>query len=773
MNEGYEFIYFDDSGEMQSICLSNIKKKCIILGRDSSQVDIVINKSCISRIHGYFYITTEGIKYEDAESTNGTYIVEGASKRYLYSSKEKRGNSSRSERVKLSESCLIKICNRDECFIAFVRKITQANGWKKVAVGNKKLTIGRGASNDIILSYPTVSKHHAYIEQQGGKCYLIDSGSKNGTRLNGKFISQRMMLHSYDVIQILDVQLFYIRGIIYYCTKVQGVHLIAENIYKTVNKNKVLLNHIDLEIKSNDFVAIIGGSGAGKTTLMNAISGFDKECTGKIMFNGHDMRKEFEQLKDLIGYVPQQEIIYENLTLHNMLCYTAKMKMPKDTDKQEVEKRIEEVLEMVELTEHADTYIRKLSGGQKKRASIAVELLADPKLFFLDEPTSGLDPGTEKNLMMMLNRLSKTRDKTTILVTHTTQNLHLCDKVIFMGPGGYLCFYGTVEQAKMFFQTNDLVNIYNIIAQDPAMWAQQFKNCCEENAFLNRHFEQENIDLKKSKVSGVRQVGVLTLRYAELVWNDRTRLLILLMQPVIIALLLKIVADDNIYKIYETTQSMMFSLSCSAIWIGLFNSIQEICKERSIVKREYMASLKLPSYILSKFLVQFLLVAVQAMLLLGVFAVAIGEYPEGIIFKNFYFEMYITVLLTILAAMSIGMVISALVKSGDKAMTLAPFVLIIQLLFSGILFKLEGIGKIVAYATISKWSVAAFGSIVNLNELELRMQNMVPTLEHEFEEIYEHTTGHLVQNWGILLGMTVLFLILAGIALINIKNDSR
>lgn len=759
----YEFTFFDKDGQIHNICLNDIGKSTVTLGRAMPGADIVIGSTQISRLHGRLILTSDGVKYQDTHSTNGTTVIEGMTRQYLK-------NTDR--QVTLSDNAILQIQNEKEKFVAFVRRIRPSSGWKKIAVGNKKLTIGRDASNDIVVPYPTVSKFHAYVVHKNEKYYLVDNKSKNGTRVNGQIIGEHSVLKNGDIIQILDVQMVFINGILYYCTKVQGVHLTARDIYKVVNKNKVLLNHVNLDIQSNDFVAIIGGSGAGKTTLMNAISGFDKECTGQILFNGHSIKKEFELLKDMIGYVPQQEIIYENLTLYHMLRYTARMKMPKDTDASEVEKRINEVLEMVELTEHKDTFIRKLSGGQKKRASIAVELLADPKLFFLDEPTSGLDPGTEENLMMMLNRLSKTRDKTTILVTHTTQNLHLCDKVIFMGPGGYLCFYGTVDQAKMFFQTESLVSIYNIIAEDPAFWAQQYQNCCEADD-EKELLKENNETLKKRDVSLFKQLGVLTSRYAELIWNDKIRLLILLLQPVIIAFLLKLVSDENIYKIYETTQSMMFSLSCSAIWIGLFNSIQEICKERSIVKREYMASMKLPLYILSKFAVQFVLAAVQALLLFGVFALLINDYPGGILFNNFFFEMYITVFLTILSAMSIGLVISALVKSGDKAMTLAPFVLIIQLLFSGILFKLEGAGEFVSYVTISKWSVAALGSIVNLNDLELKMQSAMPTLEHEFEEIYKHTQGHLFQNWGILLGMTVIFLVLSGVALINIKNDSR
>ena len=444
MTGKYELTFFDEEGQIHSICLNDIGKRTVTFGRSAAGADIVMCRDCVSRIHGKLFLTNDGVRYQDVHSTNGTVIVEGKMQQMLYQT---------DRQILLHDNAILKIRNRNEEFVVFVRQMRSSNGWKKIAVGNKRLTIGRAGLNDIILPYPSVSKAHAYIEHKGNNYYLTDNKSKNGTSINGNLIRQRAVLHDGDVIQILDIQLIFVKGILYYRTKVQGVHLIAKDICKVVNKDKVLLNHVNLDIQSNEFVAIIGGSGAGKTTLMNAISGFDKECTGQIFFNGHSIKKEFELLKDMIGYVPQQEIIYENLTLYHMLRYTAKMKMPKDTDAQEVDKRINEVLEMVELIEHKDTFIRKLSGGQKKRASIAVELLADPKLFFLDEPTSGLDPGTEENLMMLLNRLSKTRDKTTILVTHTTQNLHLCDKVIFMGPGGYLCFYGTVSQAKMFFQT--------------------------------------------------------------------------------------------------------------------------------------------------------------------------------------------------------------------------------------------------------------------------------------------------------------------------------
>lgn len=428
---------------------------------------------------------------------------------------------------------------------------------------------------------------------------------------------------------------------------------------------------------------------------------------------------------------------------------------------------------MVDLVEHQKTYIRKLSGGQKKRASIAVELLADPKLFFLDEPTSGLDPGTEKNLMISLKKLARQQNKTIIMVTHTTANLHLCDKIIFMGPGGRLCFCGNVEEAKAFYQTDDLVNIYNMIAEDPEACERKYRNARQREKNSGTAGEKKPIPVKRSKNARFQQFLVLAQRYGELMFHDTQRLLVLLLQPCLIAALLYVVADKEIFKIYESTKSMLFALSCSGIWIGLFNSIQEICKERTIVKREYMANLRLPGYVMSKFVFQFALGGIQAAALTMIFLGLIGKKRAGIFFNNFTMEMFLTVWLTVLAAIALGFVLSAMVRSGDKAMAAAPFVLIIQLLFSGILFQLKGAGKLISYFTVSRWSVEALGSIAKLNRLDLKLQKDYPMLEHEAEAFFKAAKGHVVQCWGILLLMTVVCLVVSMISLRRIAKDRR
>jgi hypothetical protein len=341
-----------------------------------------------------------------------------------------------------------------------------------------------------------------------------------------------------------------------------------------------------------------------------------------------------------------------------------------------------------------------------------------------------------------------------------------------MGQGGRLCFCGTAQEARMFFGMDSLVDIYNEIAARSPMWEEQYKNCVPAEPM--QELAQESVaEERKKGISGMMQMGILMRRYAELIKNDVQRLGMLLLQPIAIALLLAIVADENVFEIYESTKSILFALSCAGMWIGLFNSIQEICKERVILKREFMSNLKLWAYILSKYVVQAVLSVVQALLISIVFALTVGLPEEGLLFPSAFLDIFLTLWLTIMASMALGLVISAMVKTGDKAMTCAPFVLIIQLLFSGILFELKGAGEIIAYVTVSKWSVESLGSIANLNELETKLQQEMPNAEHEFQEIFEFTTEHLLCNWTILVGMAVLCGILATVLLRRVSEDGR
>lgn len=759
----------DTKSQMTEINLGDFGKEQIKIGRSNELCEIVISDNIVSKIHGTFLIRSEHLLYKDCDSSNGTFIGEG-DQRYLLN--EKSGY------IEIYDKSVMRIGNvnePDKMVLILYRITSEDENWKQYSLNNITASIGRNKDNQIVLKHPGVSARHCFIKKQGMNYVLHDQKSTNGVMVNGRTVLSPIILQDKDLIQILDLQLIFSNQCIYYMDVAEGISLRIQNINKCVGsrRKKQILTNVSCEIKANEFVAIIGGSGAGKTTLMNAISGFDSKFTGNIFCNGINLIEQFQNLKNIIGFVPQQDIIYENLTLRRMLYYTAKMKMPKDTLQAEISQRIDEVLSMVELKEHQHTYIRKLSGGQKKRASIAVELLADPKLFFLDEPTSGLDPGTEKNLMLTLRSLAKGQNKTIVMVTHTTANLHLCDKIIFMGAGGRLCFCGNVNEAKSFYQTDDLVNIYNRIAQNPSLWEKRYSIYRNNNGIYKEKSNSVQNPVGKKKESALRQYLILTLRYGELIINDRPRLCVLLLQPLLIAVLLHLVADKKIFEVYESTKSMMFALSCSGIWIGLFNSIQEICKERVIVKREYMANLRLPGYILSKVTLQALLGLIQSCILTFVFLNLTGKDKKGIFLINFRNEILLTVWLTVLASIAMGLVISSLVRTGDKAMAVAPFVLIVQLLFSGILFTLKGAGKGISYCTVSRWSVEALGSIVKLNKLELKLQADYPMLEHKAEAFFKATGGHVLHSWSILICMTVLFIGISVISLRNIANDSR
>ena len=765
-------IMINSQGEMRQINLASFRKDYVTIGRGSRENDIVIPDSIVSSVHGYLVNRNGRFYYKDLNSKNGSYAGALGHELFLHQN---------SSFVELSEGSVVKIGNKKKPDKMVLLWFTYMNPGETIGtcrISKPSTTIGRSAASDIVLSQPSVSRTHCIIHAEAGRVTLQDNNSLNGVFVNGQKIKGTVSLQSKDIIQILGNQMIFGGSFIYYKKKSQGIAIKGIALDKWVGKNdsrKQILRNANIDIQGNEFVAIIGGSGAGKSTLMGILNGSDMKFEGDVYYNSLSLKENFNHLKRLVGYVPQEDIIYENLKLRRMLYYTAILRMPNDTTKQEIEERIDYVLNTLDLKEHQDTYIRKLSGGQKKRASIAVELLADPKLFFLDEPTSGLDPGMEKSLMETLRTLSKKQDRTIVMVTHTTQNLDLCDKVIFMGPGGRVGVVGSVDGAKEFFQTDDLTSIYNLIHDAPEMWSGKFAAAEQsQNSDVRRELSPERKKMQSAKkTSSGLQFLTVVRRYLELMCNDRKRLAVLLLQPVLIGVLLSIVADDDIFDIYESTKSMMFVLSCSAIWLGVFDSIQEICKERNILRREYMAGLKMGVYILSKLSVQCLLGAVQSICLVSTFLLIVKGNEEGILFDSFYLEILVTVWLTVLASIAMGFIISAIVRTGDKAMAAAPFVLIVQLLFSGILFELKGVAEYISYITVSRWSVEALGSIVHLNDLELRMQADIPTLEHEAESLFDATKAHLMQDWGILAIMTAVFMVISLLLVRNVSRDER
>lgn len=722
-----------DRNGIKEYDLSQFEDGAYTFGRNENN-SIPLNSSIVSGNHGEIYIQGGQFFVKDNASSNGSYIAYGTQFVQMTPNQYYGGNG---------KDMIIRLGTNqsmdgiDPVLLLYTAR--QANGrWKTFELKAGDTSIGRAENCDIRLKNVAVSRYHAGIRNANGQYYVFDNGSTNGVFVNGSRIQKSYHLSNKDIFTVLNTTFIYDGNVVYYKVNPEGIALEIHDLNKDVpakGGKKTILDKVSLSIEPNEFVAIIGGSGAGKTTLMTAMSGFDSKVTGRVYCNGTNLRENFQTLKNIIGFVPQQDIIYENITLKKMLYYTAKMKMPEDTSTAEIDARIEEVLGMVELSEHKDTYIRRLSGGQKKRASIAVELLANPGLFFLDEPTSGLDPGTEEHLMRTLSKLSKEQEKTIIMVTHTINNLDLCDKVIIMGYGGRLCYCGSPAGIKDFFQTDDLVKVYDIITADPKGWESRFKMSGINQ--VSEHAAESNGEaIKPRKVNGFTQLGILVRRYTTLIMNDMQRLALIFGQPLIIGLLLTLVAGPDIYQKFTETQSILFTLMSGGIWMGLLNTIQEVNKERVILKREYMGNLKLPVYMLSKYIVQGVISLVQAVILVVTFVLVKGTPScKGVIISNATIEIIVLIFLTIYASAGMGLLLSSITKSADRAMSIAPFVLIIQLIFSGILFELTGATDKISYVTFSRWAMESIGSTCDLNELEPPGQEESDSVEEQFDDL--------------------------------------
>lgn len=753
----YSLTIFDGIEDFYEIDLQTFKKDLITFGR-STDNDIVLKSALVSRQHGCFDISSGKIRVIDMKSTNGIQL-----------------NGVRTGEAEFHQGDIMRIDSathaKSDGVLMIVSDVHGANNWN-VAGLNNSLSIGRDEANDIVLPHVAVSAKHAVLTRNGARAVLKDLDSTNGVFVNGERISTAE-LHEKDIISILNTKFIWSNGKLYYYTYRAGFRIDAQHVVKRVrNKRKkiCICDDVSLSIEPGSLVAIIGGSGAGKSTFMNAISGYSRPTSGHVLVNGEELYKNYDSLKNIIGYVPQQDIVYDDLTLGEMLRYAAKLRLPDDTTREEREARVRDVIEMVELTGKESTLIRRLSGGQRKRASIAVELLPDPSLFFLDEPASGLDPGTERNLMKTLRKMALT-GKTVVLVTHSTLNLQECDKIVFMGTGGKLSYYGSAESAMEFFGVDDLVDIYNLIMQDPEHWRNKYLAQTKSDAGE----EEANGDklVTKNKHKRGRQIATLSKRYLKLVWNDKQRLLLLLLQAPLLAFLISLVKDGNEYYATESTKALLFALSCAAFWLGTLNAIQEVCKERTILRREYMTGVHLGPYILSKYITLGILSAIQAALLTGVFIALVGAPESGVMFAP-ELEMLITCFLTIMSSVATGLFVSSLFTNTDRAMTVVPLLLIPQILFSGILFALEGVTEKISYFIVSRWAMEGFGSTANINGMKMVLEVAGITEEYDVvaSDFFTVSQGHMLKVWGIMLAFTVAFGLLSFLVLRRLKKNS-
>jgi ABC-type multidrug transport system ATPase subunit/ABC-type multidrug transport system permease subunit len=667
------------------------------------------------------------------------------------------------------------------------------------------LSIGRAAECDLVLDSPLVSRHHARLERSGSTHLLSDLGSTNGTYVNSRRID-RAELHAGDVVQLGPYRFTYQPGQLSHVSSLQRGRLEALHLTRRIDGGQLILNDVSLALASREFVAIVGGSGSGKTTLLNALSGFDP-AEGRVLLNGDDFYANFELYRSLIGYVPQDDIIHRELPVGQALRYAALLRLPGDTSEDEINARIERVLAEVDMDAQAEQIVGRLSGGQRKRVSISMELLAEPGVFFLDEATSGLDPGLEKKLMFTLRRLAD-GGRTVALVTHATANIKQCDHVAFIGAGR-LVFFGPPGVALEFFGVNEFADIYEAIEDDAAAWEKRFR---ESNAYAqyvlprlsnaeasgrSPHRPTPRSIAAAPRANPWRQFSILTQRYFELVVRDKVLLTLLLAVMPLLGLLLTLITRPSTlvgestqriqailvasgsYSVAGEAQIVIMMFALAAGLVGLFAAAFELVRERAIYRRERMVNLRLRTYLGSKIVVLVGFAALQVLALLVVVALRVQVPFDGIVLPG-PLELYLTLLLTTIVGIMLGLFISALAANSNSVIYLVLLAVFVQIIFAGVFFELPGITKAISFFTPTRWAVEALGSTIDLpalndlGQIEVRrtIDTVDPTtgekiqrevvysdkLPLTFTVGYEHQAGYLLSRWAVLIGFIVLLL---------------
>lgn len=638
-----------------------IDKKETSLGK-STECDIVINANFVSSRHAKIIMTQEGLVLRASKS--GAHIIHNGK---VVDSVKVFENEEVG--IGLAKLLFIKADNpesaKQKAQDSLVKKET-IEFVSGVPIKNK-MVIGRSAGCDIRLNYSFISRNHALIEKHGSTIYLSDMGSQNGTFVNSKQIFSKTEISETDKIQVGNIELEIINGTVYILNKSQSADISCENL--TFAKNgKVIIKNVSFSVSSGELVAVIGGSGEGKSTLLKLLSGFAKPLSGEVLINGIDATEHASKIKNEIGYVAQNNVIANRLSIEKNIYYYAKLRLPQSYTSEQIASIVSNVIKIVDLGEHRAYTFEQLSEGQKKRAVIAIEILANPNILFLDEPTSGLDEHFKLSLIQLFKSIAS-RNKIVFVATSDIKNLCIYDKVMLIN-NGELLFYGTPEQLKSMYQLSSFEEIYqkirtlgitvsdNTIAKPKKM---KIPDSIKKTLFFNK------------KNSLFFQFFWLTMRYCEIIVRNPSTLFIWIVQAPIIALLIALV-------FYNTTDNFMLSfvISISTMWYSANNSVHELVKMDRFYKREKHSGLNTLPFLLSVFFVLSVITVVETLLFICVLSFFINiKIPIS------HLMLYSS--MTAIIGTALGLLVSSLSNSTHKSLVILSLGLIIQLLFSGIL----------------------------------------------------------------------------------------
>jgi len=549
----------------------------------------------------------------------------------------------------------------------------------------------------------------------------------------------------------------------------RGVRIDIEGVSRRVHTRGrgevALLEGVSFSVLPGELVAIVGPSGAGKTTLLEAIAGIATPTSGSVRLDGVDLHANLRAFRSVLGFVPQDDIIHAELPLERTLRYAARLRLPSATTTAEIDAAVRDALDAVGLTDSADVRVGSLSGGQRKRASIAVELITDPRLFFLDEPTSGLDPITSAELVARLRDLAD-RSATVVFTTHSVADLEACDRIVFMTRGGRVGYVGTLQDALDRFGVTSVPQLYCRLAETDVDAAPP----ATSNAVPPAGPGQVR---NRPVASGLTQWRVLTRRTLDTILRNKLTLAILVGSPALVVGMFVILFRPGAFDLEDPNPSSMvmigFWVVFAAFFFELTYGLLQICTERAILWRERLVGLRMGAYVASKVtvLVPFLLLVVVAML--GVLRL-LDRLPSRSL--STYASLGVGLLLCAIAALGLGLLASASVGNVAQATLALPMLCFPAVLFSGAILPVHvmaGTGRGLSAVIPSRWAFEAVGHDLGARAILAHGGSRLgPPLLATYGRAGTQSTG---AYWLILAAFAAVFL--AGTWLVLVRTAGR
>ncbi|MFE3108951.1 FHA domain-containing protein [Kitasatospora indigofera] len=628
----------------------------------------------------------------------------------------------------------------------------------------RTIRIGRADDNDLVLDDLVVSRHHAELRVlPDGRYEIADLASHNGTFLNGGPVTAAPVGPA-DIIGIGHSAFCLQGGELVEYADTGSVSLNVQGLTVRVGKEqRVLLDNVSFPVGEKTLVAVAGPSGAGKSTLLNALTGLRPADDGSVLYDGRDLYRDYAELRQRIGLVPQDDILHTQLTVRRALRYAAELRFPGDTAKAEREARVTEVIHELGLDQRADQVISSLSGGQRKRVSVALELLTKPSLLFLDEPTSGLDPGMDRSVMQMLRGLADD-GRTVVVVTHSVLSLDVCDRLLVLAPGGRTAYYGPPEEALAFFGFDEWPQAFEAFeGDDDRAWASRFRESSRYGEYIASAVDRPAPPAAAAQAyapppkaqSWRSQLSTLVRRYSSVLAADRMFLIIMVALPFIVGAMCRAMAGSRLTS--ENALNCLLTLCIGGVLTGSANAVREVIKETAIYRRERVVGLSRSAYLVSKIVVLGVITVVQAAVLttVGLLGVDLNVAVSSGLYFDPLIEITLAVALLSFTAMMLGLLISALVSREEATMPMLVLLSVVQIVFSGAMLKLHGVPGLEQFAWLvpSRWGLGAMAATIDLHRI-------LPT-NLTADPLFRHTSS----VWLTCMGMLVVLSLALAVAI--------